>query len=118
MIRKTFLLAIVLCLGLSAFAQEAAKPTKIKGYLVDNMCASGDEAMDKGHPTACAKMDKCAKSGFAVVLGDKSYKLDEKGNELALEVVKSTKTEKGLKVEVEGTLEGDTLHATTVAEVK
>ena len=117
MIRKTILCAAALCLGLAAFAQDAKKPTKVRGFLIDNMCVTEDEEMAKGHPTACAKMDKCEKSGFAVVQGEKAYKLDAKGNERAAELVKSTKTQKGMVVEVEGTLEGDVLHADTINEV-
>jgi hypothetical protein len=63
-------------------------------------------------------MASCEKSGFAVVAGDKTYKLDEQGNKLAADVLKTVKTKKGLKVDVEGTVEGDTLHATTLAEAK
>ncbi len=117
MIRKTFLLAAVLCLGLAAVAQDSKRPAKIKGYLIDQMCSTGDETMAKGHPTACARMEKCEKSGFVVVEGEKTYKLDAKGNELAVEILKATKTQRGGMVEVEGTLDGDTIHADTVNEV-
>lgn len=110
--------------GIFAFAQEkqAAKATKLTGYLMDNMCASShgeDDGMTaKGHPVACSLMPSCAEGGFALVADKKIYKLDEEGNKLALEVLKATKTKKGLKVEVEGTLDGSTLRATKIAEVK
>ena len=117
MIRKTFIFAIVMCLGVAAYAQDAKKAAKVTGYLIDNMCASDEEDMAKGHPTACAKMDKCEKSGFAVVSKDKSYKLDAEGNKKASEIIKSTKTQKGVRVEVEGTLDGDTLHVDNITEV-
>jgi hypothetical protein len=63
-------------------------------------------------------MPSCSEGGFALVVDKKMYKLDEAGNKAALEVLKATKTKKGLQVEVEGTLEGSTLHATKVTEVK
>ena len=128
MTRKVFAVSLMLALaGVLAFAQEkqAAKATKLTGYLMDNMCASSQEHDDealhqtaKGHPVACSLMPDCSKGGFALVADKKVYKLDEAGNKLALEVLKATKTKKGLKVEVEGTLDGATLRATKVSEVK
>ena len=122
MIRKASLVAVVVALAaVFAFAQEAEKKSvKITGYVVDNMCAEmhGTEDEAKNHPNACSLMPACEKSGFAVVSGDKTYKLDEQGNKLAAEALKAAKTKKGLKVNVEGTVEGDTLHATTLAEAK
>jgi hypothetical protein len=39
------------------------------------------------------------------------------GSKLAQGILEDTKTEKGVRVAVEGTLEGDTIHATKIAEV-
>ena len=123
MIRKATLVAAAFALAASfAFAQEAEKKSvKVTGYVIDNMCASGvhgsAEEAEK-HPNACALMPACEKSGYAVVSGEKTYKLDGQGNKLAAEALKAAKTRKGLKVDVEGTLEGDTLHAATLAEAK
>jgi len=118
MIRKVSLVAVAVALAaVFAFAQEAEKKSvKVTGYVIDNMCAGmhGSEEEAQKHPNACALMEACEKSGFAVVSGDKTYKLDEQGNKLAAEALKAAKTKKGLKVEVEGTLEGDTLHAATL----
>jgi hypothetical protein len=121
MIRKISLLGLALALAaVFAYAQDEKKSVKVTGYVVDNMCAGmhGTEDEAKNHPNACALMPKCEKSGYAVVSGDKSYKLDDNGNKLAAEALKSARTKRGLKVEVEGTLEGDTLHADTLTEVK
>jgi hypothetical protein len=110
--------------GVLAFAQaeQAAQPSKLTGYLVDNLCAGahvedaeGMEETAKGHPTACALMPSCTAAGFSLVSDKKTYKLDEAGNKSALAVLKATK---GLQVEVEGTLDGDSLRATKVSEVK
>lgn len=115
MFRKISLVAVAIALAaVFAYAQEGEKKTvKVTGYVVDNMCAAmhGTEEEAKNHPNACALMPACEKSGFAVVAGDKTYKLDEQGNKLAAEALKGAKTKKGLKVDVEGTLEGDMLHA-------
>jgi len=122
MIRKISLLCAALALT-AAFAyakDDTTKSVKITGYVIDNMCAGTHAAEDdaKEHTTSCALMPKCEKSGYAVVSGDKSYKLDANGNKLAAAVLKGTHTKKGVKVEVEGTVDGDTLHADKLTEVK
>ena len=120
MFRKVSLVAAAVALAaVFAYAQGEQKTVKVTGYVIDNMCAEmhGTEEEAQKHPNACALMENCQKSGFAVVSGEKTYKLDEEGNKLATEALKAAKTKKGLKVEVEGTLEGDTLHATKLAAV-
>ena len=121
MIRKFALVAALVALAaVFAYAQEESKAVKVTGYVIDNACAGahGSEDEAKDHPTSCALMPRCEKSGYAVVAGDKSYKLDAQGNKLAADVLRHTQTKRGLKVEVEGTLEGDTLHAAKLSEVK
>ena len=119
MIRKTLLVATVLAFAVSAlaFAQEK-RPAKITGFLVDNMCASPHDTEAKQHKTSCSLMEACARSGYAVVSKDTVYKLDEKGSQLALEVLKETKTKQGVAVAVEGTLHGDVLHVDSLSEVR
>lgn len=124
MTRRIFAASLLLMLtGIFAYAQEAAKTVKVKGYLIDNMCAhetsaDKDYADDaREHSTGCALMPECAESGYAVAEGHKLYKLDDAGNKLAGEVFKTTKLKKGVMVEVEGTVEGTTLHATKLVEV-
>ncbi|MDQ1589982.1 MAG: hypothetical protein QOG71_609 [Pyrinomonadaceae bacterium] len=124
MTRKFFALSLlVLMAGVLAFAQEAKQPLKLTGYLIDNMCAGaegegdGVEETAKGHPTACALMPSCSAIGYSLVVEKKIYKLDEAGNKAALAVLKATKAKKGLRVEVEGTLDGSNLRATKVSEV-
>ena len=122
MFRKISLAAVAVALAaVFAFAQEGEKKSvKVTGYVIDNMCAEmhGSEAEAKNHPNACALMPACEKSGFAVVSGDKTYKLDEAGNKLAADALKGEKQKKGLKVDVEGTLEGDILHAAKLEVAK
>ncbi|HYG09202.1 MAG TPA: hypothetical protein VD835_04435 [Pyrinomonadaceae bacterium] len=127
MMRKFFAVSLMLVVaGVLALAQEkASQPVKLTGYLVDNMCAGehpeADEAMvetAKGHPTACSLMPGCSATGYSLVVDNKIYKLDEAGNKSALTVLKATKATKGLRVEVEGSLDGNTLRATKVAEAK
>ncbi len=127
MIRKTLFFALALTLAVSAFviAQEKAQdkkpaPVKITGYLIDNMCAEasqgGEAEESEGHMVSCALMEACLKSGYAVISEGKTYKLDVKGNKLALKVLRDTRVRQGLSVTVAGTLEGDTLRADTLVE--
>jgi hypothetical protein len=121
MIRKISLVAAAIALAaVFAYAQGEQKTVKVTGYVIDNMCAEmhGSEEEAAKHPNACALMESCQKSGFAVVAGERTYKLDAEGNRLAAEVLKTEKTKKGLKVDVEGTVEGDTLHVSKLAEAK
>ncbi len=123
MLRRTFLftLALAACAAL-AFAQgdPEKKSAKVTGFLIDNACAAthGKDVQAKRHQTACALSPEGERSGYAVVSRDVVYKLDEQGNKLAREILAESKTKKGLAVEVEGTLAGDTLHVDRIAEVR
>jgi hypothetical protein len=124
MIRKTLLLAISLAaVAVLAYAQDKkAAPTKITGYLIDNMCveaAQGGEAEEaEGHMVSCALMEACVKSGYSIISEGKAYKLDERGNKLALKLLRDTRVRQGLSVAVAGTLDGDTLRAETLVEAR
>jgi len=113
--------ASVLAVGLSA--QTAKKPLKVSGYLVDAMCATGHAEDDlveevRRHQVSCALIESCVKSGFVVVVPEeaKVYKLDERGRKGALQLLKNTRVRQGMYVEVEGTLEGDTLRVERIVE--
>jgi hypothetical protein len=122
MTRKLFAFATVMAFAVVLYAQ-AEKTVKINGILVDNMCASA-HAKDKNpaskaknHKTSCALMPPCAGSGFAVLSEDgKLYKFDEAGNKNAEGLLKNTETKMGVTVAVEGTVKGDTIHVTKLAE--
>jgi putative cofactor-binding repeat protein len=119
MIRKVLALTTVVLMAGVLFAQD--KTVTITGNLIDNACAESAKdlgAKAKNHSTSCAMMDGCEKSGYAVYASDnKLYKLDDKGNESAAELLKNTKTKNGVKVSVEGTLDGDTIKVTKLTEV-
>ena len=121
MFRKVSLVAASVALAAAfAYAQGEQKTVKVTGYVIDNMCAAmhGTEEEAQKHPNGCALMESCQKSGFAVIAGEKTYKLDEQGNKLAAEALNAAKTKKGLKVDVEGTVDGDTLHVAKLEEAK
>ena len=122
MIRKVFPLVIVLALMAGALIAQD-KSVTLTGYLIDNSCAAS-HATDKTfatwvktHGTSCATMESCEKSGYAVFAGDKLYKLDDSGNASAADLLKNTKSKKGLHVKVEGTVDGDTVKVTKLTEL-
>ena len=123
MMRKLFALGLILTVAFVLYAQ-GDKSVKISGYLMDNACSEG-HAKDAGfaegakkHKTSCALMPSCEGSGYAVYSDGKFYQLDDAGNKTATDVLKKTKTTMGIMVEVEGTVEGDTLHVTKLNELK
>jgi hypothetical protein len=63
-------------------------------------------------------MDSCEKSGYSVVTDDnKRYRLNEKGEGMAAELLKNTKSTKGVKVALEGNSNGDVVDVTKLTEV-
>ncbi|HYP53680.1 MAG TPA: hypothetical protein VEQ42_09070 [Pyrinomonadaceae bacterium] len=122
--RRVLALAVALALGAGLYAQTAAKKTvKLSGYLLDAMCATGHDADDlveevRQHAVSCALMESCVKSGFVVVVPEeaKVYKLDEKSRKMTVQVLKNTRVRQGMYVEVEGTLEGDTVRVERIVE--
>ena len=122
MMRKVFPLIVVLAVMAGALMAQD-KSVTLTGYLIDNSCAA-NHANDKTfatwvktHGTSCATMENCEKSGYAVFAGDKLYKFDDAGNASAAELLKNTKSKKGLKVKAEGTVDGDTLKVSKLTEV-
>lgn len=116
------LFAAVALVVMSAALLAQDKTVTLDGYVVDNACASkttdGNFAWVKTHEISCASMESCEKSGYAVYANDKIYKFDDKGNASAEELLKATKSKKGLHVKVEGTVDGDMIKVTKLTEVK
>lgn len=117
---RTLVLGLVLAMSAVALAADK-KDVKLNGYVIDNACsarATGEGAMEKvkAHSTKCAQMPKCAESGYAIFADGKLYKFDAEGNKKVAELLKATKSEKGLGVSVEGTADGDTIHVAKIAE--
>jgi hypothetical protein len=118
--RKLLVIAVSLACAAMLYAQSP-EAIKVTGYLIDNACA--DSAKDlgpraKGHSVSCALMDGCEKSGYSVVTDDnKRYKLNEKGEGLAADLLKNTKTTKGVKVALEGNYNGSEVDVTKLTEV-
>jgi len=117
--RKILAITLSLLFAVMLYGQ-GNKSVTITGNLIDNACAESAKDLDmkaKNHPTSCALMDSCETSGYAVYADHKLYKLDEQGNSSAGDLLKNTKTTKGVRVSVEGTVDGDTIHVTKLTEV-
>ncbi|MGE0705126.1 MAG: hypothetical protein AB7P22_14435 [Vicinamibacterales bacterium] len=121
---KQILSAAAVALTVVGFAQSPANgqssPQTITGYLVDVMCATGHAsegaAFGAKHDKACLLMDSCVKSGYSVLTAEnKVVKLDPKGNELALALIKGTDRENDWRVSVTGTVTNDTITVTTLS---
>ena len=112
---------IVLSFALTVSAQDT-KPTTLKGYVVDQMCAGRmamkEDAMDKaaGHSKDCALDEHCAASGYGIFSGGKYYKFDEKGNATAKNLLGKSKREKGMYFEAKGTVGEGTMMLTSLKE--
>lgn len=115
------LLAAVALVVMAAALVAQDKTVTLDGYMIDNACASSDKGKDKNwiktHSTSCATMEACEKSGYAVYANDKLYKFDDAGNASAADIIKNSKSKKGLHVKVEGTVDGDTIKVTKITEV-
>jgi len=122
MIRKVFPLVVVLALMAGALIAQD-KTVTLTGYLTDNACAASHVADKtlatwvKTHGTSCAGMESCEKSGYAVFADDKLYKFDDNGNNSVADLLKNTKSKKGLHIKVEGTVDGDTIKVTKLTEI-
>ena len=103
-------LALVPLCGM-AMAGEGQKTWN--GYLIDKMCGAKPERA-ANHPKSCT--EKCAGSGLGLVAEGKFIAFDEKGNQLGADLLKNSKQTKGIKVTVEGKLDGDTLQVTNLKE--
>jgi hypothetical protein len=121
--RKLFAMSVLIAVAGAAVLYAQKKDVKLTGNLIDNACAS-HHVNDKdfadrlaNHTTSCALMAACKGSGYAVYADSKLYKLDDAGSKLAQGILEDTKTEKGVRVVVEGTLDGDTIQVTKLTEL-
>jgi len=102
--------------------KEKAAKVMLSGYVVDAMCAKGMAKKDdpmmkaKGHTKSCALEEDCAASGFGVFSEGKYYKFDEKGDAMAKDLIEKTSTEKGIMVDVAGSMDGERLVVASVKE--
>lgn len=110
---KKLAIACVVVLIAGSLTVVAGAEKTVNGYLIDKMCGAKPERA-ASHTKSCA--EKCAGSGFGVVSEGKFLAFDEKGNQLASDLLKNSKQAKGIKVTVEGEQDGDTLKVTSLKE--
>lgn len=110
--------AIALSVGVAASGAQTGGAT-VNGYLMDVACATehaseGPAAAAK-HDKSCLLMGPCVKSGYSVITAEnKMLKLDTKGNQLALALIKASDKKDDWKVAVVGTVSGDSIAVDSV----
>jgi hypothetical protein len=117
-------------LAVGTIYAASGKTTTYRGWVVDQLCATKGTAFDKtdlstnpqNHTVGCALMPPCIESGFGIYVdkGDGSfdfYKLDKKGSDLALKILKSETKKDHVQLEIGGSLAGDTIQVKTLKEI-
>jgi hypothetical protein len=101
------LAAIAAVVALPLFAAESKDWKNVS--LVDLNCSkkAAVQSDPDSHTRDCALM--CAKSGYGVMVDGKYYKFDAAGSDKALAALKASSKKDHLRVDVSGSLEGDTL---------
>jgi len=122
----TALCAILLLSGTAAAFSAAA--SKWQGYLLDRQCADSvrEDAEPKvfiqHHTKDCALMPNCRAKGYSVYVAstdnDKWFDLDNKGNDLAVKLLKASKRRSGFYVEVTGTRQDKVLKTQSIKEIE
>ena len=111
--------------------EAGPSPVKIQGVLIDEKCSANAQArvvsgsdthLEGGivwaytHTRNCALMPECARSGYGVATHDNRFlKFDAAGNRKAAEMLKASKKEDDLEIEVTGNIKGDTITVTNLA---
>jgi len=99
----------VLCAAPAFASAESYKNAPV----VDVNCSKKVAASPDSHTRECAL--KCTGSGFGIVTQDQHFlKFDAAGNKKITEELKSSKKKDHLRVDVEGTVKGDTLEVSSV----
>jgi hypothetical protein len=107
--------------ALLAVCATAASAAQIQGILMDQMCSSkaevhivagprleGGMIVAEAHTRQCALMPECQKSGYGLFTYENKFlKFDEAGSRKALAMLRASKKEDDLKVEVTGEIQGD-----------
>jgi hypothetical protein len=111
--------AMMVVTGLAAGgAAQAQQAQEMKGHLVDVMCATKHATESDyiaKHDKKCLLMEGCIKSGYSLVTAEgKVVKLDPKGSQMALDLIKKTDRESNWAVVVNGTMSGDTLTVSSI----
>lgn len=106
------LATIALLLSLVITAVASGEKTKLTGYITDKKCSARGAA----HTRDCTL--KCKDGGLGLYVDGKFYEFDENGTEQAIKLMEASKSEKVLKVTVEGELDGMKLMVSSIVETE
>lgn len=113
-LRKSLLVSVAVAgLCLFSLTANASDDHAMTGVLIDNACGAkqADEAAAMKHPMKCAMKDACAASGYQLVVGDKHYKLNDKGNEQAKAYLAHAES---THVTIDGKMNGEKMEVTSI----
>jgi hypothetical protein len=126
------LLACSAVLTSAAFAASITAPAahSVKGVLIDAKCSLNAETrvvdtpsphLEGGmlwaytHTRQCALMPSCIRSGYGVFTYDNKFlAFDTAGNAKALALLRASKKQDDLRVEVTGAVQGDKIKVTSI----
>ena len=118
--RKSAVRLAIISLSVLLFQTVAvAEDHVFEQYLYDVDCAKKAIADDgtvlrtfpEKHTLACLKKPSCMASGYGLIIRNNKtgrynfYKFDEKGDELALKLIETTKKTDNMKIKVRGTID-------------
>ena len=124
----TAVVALALIPLFLSLAQEKMEPQKtshkMTGYMVDQMCGKKmvmsdikkSNAKAARHTKDCLLEESCKTSGYGLVTGGKYYKFDKSGDQKALDYLNSTKKEDNIKVDVTGTMDGNSINVESIKD--
>ena len=105
---KRFAILLPLALVLALLPAAAFAETWSNVSIVDVNCSGKVKADPDAHTRECAL--QCAKSGYGIVAGDGKYlKLDADGSKQAYDLIKAADRKDHLRVNLTGTLAGETV---------
>ena len=101
-------------------AEKNDDEVTLTGVIIDKHCVEGHEAelesFATSHSKACAI--KCAAAGkpLGLISEGKWYAFDEEGSKKAAKLLKKSKSDKAVRAEVTGRLDGETLTVSSIKE--
>jgi hypothetical protein len=98
---------------------ESEQEIEYVGILLPKLCAARfPELLSQAaeHSLTCAVFPQCYESGYGIVMEDKFYGFDQKGDDLARRIVVTLKAQQDVQVVVRGVVEAGTLKATAISE--
>jgi hypothetical protein len=119
---------LLMLAGGALLLASAGLAETVQGVLMDKECSAKAEVrvvpgprIEGGmlvaytHRRDCALMPACQKSGYGIFTYDNKFlTFDAEGNKKALAVLKGTKKEDDLRIEVTGEIKGDTIKVATL----